>query len=62
MEHTSGLRINWRETKEKLKIKFIKLSDDDLLIVEGKQPEMINRLQIKLGISKEEIYKIIANL
>ncbi|MBK5210275.1 MAG: general stress protein CsbD [Flavobacteriaceae bacterium] len=62
MKDSPGFGRNWRETKEKLKIKFKKLTDDDLLFVEGKQPEMINRLQVKLGISREEINKIIANL
>ena len=62
MKDSSGFSQNWRDTKEKLKIKFKKLSDDDFLYVDGKQPEMMNRLRVKLGISKEEINKIIADL
>ncbi|MFA5297513.1 MAG: general stress protein CsbD [Lutibacter sp.] len=62
MKNSSELSQHWRETKEKLKQKFKKLNDDDLLFKEGKQPEMMNRLQVKLGISREEINKIIANL
>ena len=31
-----------------------KLSDDELDIVEGRRELLINKLQIKLGISKEE--------
>jgi len=62
MKDSSAFSQNWRDTKEKLKIKFKKLSDEDFLYVDGKQPEMMNRLQVKLGISREEINKIIAEL
>ncbi|WP_372767637.1 hypothetical protein [Lutibacter sp.] len=62
MKDSSAFSQNWPGTKEKLKIKFKKISDEDFLYVDGKQPEMMNRLQVKLGISKEEINKIIAEL
>jgi uncharacterized protein YjbJ (UPF0337 family) len=38
------------------------LTDDDLLFVEGKQDELLGRLQSKLGKTKEEIRKIISEL
>ena len=44
------------------KQKFALLTDSDLLLVEGKQDEMLGRLQIKLGKSKEEIQKVISEL
>lgn len=53
---------NWKVTKGKLKQKFAMLSDDDLLLVEGKQDELIGRLQAKLGKTKEEIRKLIYDL
>lgn len=53
---------NWNEIKGKLKQKFAILTDNDLLFVEGKQDEMLGRLQIKLGRTKTEIYKIISEL
>lgn len=56
------LKGNWNETKGKLKQQFAMLTDNDLLLVEGKQDEMIGRLQIKMGKTKEEIHKIIADL
>ena len=46
---------NWNETKGKLKQQFAVLTDQDLLLVEG-------RLQVKLGKSKEELQKLIAGL
>ena len=53
---------NWNEQKGKLKQKFAVLTDNDLLYEEGKQDEMLGRLQIKLGKTKEEIHKIIEEL
>jgi uncharacterized protein YjbJ (UPF0337 family) len=38
------------------------LTDDDLLLVEGKYFELLGRLQIKLGKTKEEVQKIITEL
>lgn len=56
------LKGNWNETKGKLKQKYAILTDSDLLLAEGKQDELIGRLQVKLGKSKEEIHKIISEL
>ncbi len=60
--NTTELKGNWNEQKGKLKQKFAQLTDDDLLFAEGKKDEMMGRLQIKLGKSKEELHKIIADL
>ncbi|MDA3943060.1 MAG: CsbD family protein [Bacteroidetes bacterium] len=60
--NTTEVTGNWIETKGKLKQKFALLTDDDLLLVEGKHDEMLGRLQIKLGKTKEELQKIIADL
>lgn len=32
------------------------------LLAESKQDEMLNRLKVKLGITKEKIYKLISEL
>ena len=62
MSNLTELRGNWNETKGKLKQKFAMLTDNDLLLIEGKHEEMLGRLQIKLGKTKDEITKIIASL
>jgi len=62
MKNITELKGNWNETKGKLKQKFAMLTDNDLLLVEGKQDEMLGRLQIKLGKTKEEIVKLISAL
>ena len=56
------LKGNWNETKGKLKQKFAILKDDDLLLEEGKQDELLGRLQIKLGKTKEELQKLISEI
>lgn len=62
MSNLTELKGNWNETKGKLKQKFAMLTDNDLLLIEGKHEEMLGRLQIKLGKTKDEISKIIASL
>lgn len=62
MINLTELNGNWTETKGKLKQKFAMLTDNDLLLVEGKQDEMLGRLQAKLGKTKEEIHKLITEL
>jgi uncharacterized protein YjbJ (UPF0337 family) len=46
---------SWNEIKGKLKQTYGNLTDDDLAFAEGKDDELIGRLQKKLGKSKEEI-------
>ncbi len=60
--NTTELKGNWDEQKGKLKQKFANLTDDDLLFAEGKKEEMLGKLEIKLGKSKDELHKIISSL
>ena len=53
---------SWNEIKGKLKQKFALLTDDDLLLVAGKQDEFFGRLQSKLGKTKKEVQKLISDL
>lgn len=62
MKTLTELDGNWNETKGKLKQKFAMLTDNDLLLVEGKKDELLGRLQAKLGKSKEELNKLISEL
>lgn len=56
------LKGTWNETKGKLKQKYSELTDDDLAFTEGKEEELLGRLQKKLGKTKDEIKKEIADL
>lgn len=49
----------WNEQKGKLIQKFAIITDNDLMFAEGKKEEMLGRLQLKLGKTKEELQKII---
>ncbi|GET24915.1 CsbD family protein [Prolixibacter sp. NT017] len=49
------IKGNWNELKGKLKQKYGDLTDDDLSFVEGKEDELLGRLQKKLNKTKEEI-------
>ena len=53
---------NWNEQKGKLKQKFAVLTDNDLMFEEGKKEEMLGKLQVTLGKTKEELRKIIGSL
>jgi len=57
-----SLKGNWNETKGKLKQKYAELTDDDLEFAEGKEDELLGRLQKKLGKGKDEVRKMIADL
>ena len=60
--NTTEIRGNWNEQKGKLKQQFATLTDDDLMFAEGKKEEMLGKLQIKLGKTKEELHKLISDL
>ena len=62
MKNMTELNGNWNEIKGKLKQKFSVLMDDDILLVDGKKDELLGRLQIRLGKTKEEIRKLISVL
>ncbi len=62
MSNTTELKGNQNEIKGKIKQKFATLTDDDLTFAEGKKDEMLGRLQIKLGKTKDELHDFIASL
>ena len=61
-EVKNEMQINWTEIKDKLKKKFSNLTDEDFAFEEGKQDEILVRVQNKIGKSKEEIQTLIATL
>lgn len=56
------IKGNWNELKGKLKQKYGNLTDDDLAFAEGKEDELLGKLQKKLGRSREELIKEIKSL
>lgn len=60
--NTTKIKGNWNELKGKMKQQYADLTDDDLLYEEGKEDELYGRLQQKLGKTKDEVKKYIAEL
>jgi uncharacterized protein YjbJ (UPF0337 family) len=58
------LRItgSWNEIKGRLKQQFSILTDIDLNYIEGKEEELLGRLQSKLGKTRDEIVNIINSI
>jgi uncharacterized protein YjbJ (UPF0337 family) len=46
---------SWNEVKGRLKQKYAKLTDDDLLFQDGKEDELLGRLQQRTGEAKEKL-------
>jgi uncharacterized protein YjbJ (UPF0337 family) len=58
--NTQTLKGNWHIAKGKLKQKYANLTDNDLRYVEGKEEEMIGRIQKVTGARREEIERLLA--
>lgn len=50
-----NIKGNWNQIKGKLQQKFGDLTNDDLMFIEGKENELLGRLQNRLGKKKEEV-------
>ncbi|MFB6320473.1 CsbD family protein [Saccharicrinis sp. FJH54] len=51
------IKGNWNQVKGYLKEKYGELTNDDLVYVEGKEDQLLGRLQDRIGKSKEELIK-----
>ena len=49
------MKGSWNQVKGKLKQKYGQLTDDDLTFAEGKEDELLGRLQKRLGRTKDEL-------
>ncbi len=52
----------WNELKGKIKQAHANLTDDDLKYEDGKEDELLGRLQTKLGKGRDELVKWIKSL
>jgi uncharacterized protein YjbJ (UPF0337 family) len=65
MKHESyllNLQAPWEEVKEKLKENDHRLTDTDLQYTEGKEEELIKRLEKILGRSREQVIAYIESI
>ena len=58
MNNTKPLE-DWNDQKEMLKLKFAMLTGNELMFGEGSKDEVIEKLRVKLGMTKEEMLSII---
>lgn len=56
------IKGNWNELKGKVKKAYGDLTDDDLVREEGKDDEMLGKLQKKTGKGRDELIKWINSL
>jgi uncharacterized protein YjbJ (UPF0337 family) len=51
--NSDSLKGQWNVVKGKVKDRWGKLTDDDLLRMEGKRDQLVGRIQERYGITKE---------
>lgn len=56
------IKGKWNELKGKAKQQYSDLTDDDLLYEEGKEDELVGRIQDRLGKTREEVVDWINSL
>jgi uncharacterized protein YjbJ (UPF0337 family) len=59
MISTLEIKGDWNIAKGKLKQKWAKLTDDDLQYIEGKQEELLGRIQKRTGEAREAVEKAV---
>ncbi len=62
MINETEMTEDWNEQKGKLKQQFALLTDNDLLFEAGKKDEMLIKLQIRLGKTKEQLRLLMESL
>jgi uncharacterized protein YjbJ (UPF0337 family) len=58
-ETTLGLKGNWNVVKGKMKQAYSQLTDDDLTYTEGKEDELVGRIQKKVGATAADVRQMI---
>ena len=56
------LKGKWNELKGKAKQEYGQLTDDDLAYEEGKDDELVGRIQSRLGKTKDEVVSWLRSL
>jgi uncharacterized protein YjbJ (UPF0337 family) len=52
--NTDTIKGNWKQFKGKIKEQWGKLTDDDLVAINGQQEQLIGKLQERYGYTKEQ--------
>ncbi|QCK16816.1 CsbD family protein [Mangrovivirga cuniculi] len=56
------IKGNWNKVRGKLKEEYGELTDDELVYEEGKEEQLLGRIQEKTGKTKEEVKDFIDNI
>ena len=59
---TLRIKGNWNQMKGKIKQKYPDLTDDDLMLVNGKEDDLLGRIQRKTGKSRDEVVSYINSI
>jgi uncharacterized protein YjbJ (UPF0337 family) len=59
---TLRIKGNWNQIKNKIKQKFPDLTDDDLTFVEGRENELLGKIQRRTGRSRDEVVNYINSI
>jgi uncharacterized protein YjbJ (UPF0337 family) len=59
---TLRIKGNWNQLKGKIKQKYPILTDEDLMFVEGKEDDLLGRIQRKTGKSRDEVVNYINSI
>ena len=61
---TESFRIyrNWTRKSKKLQEKYPQLTNDDLKLEQGKENDLLERIEIRLNKNREEVIDIINNV
>jgi hypothetical protein len=57
-----NLQSSWEEVAEKIKETNIHITDEDLEYIPGKEDELLNRLEKKMSLDKENIIYLIESI
>ena len=57
-----NFEAEWPSIAEKLKNRFPKLTHIDLEYIKGREEDLLNRIQLRIGKSKNEVMTLIATL
>lgn len=57
--NTLQMKGNWNVIKGRLKQKFADLTDNDLRYEEGREDELLGRIQQRTGKTKEEVERVL---
>jgi uncharacterized protein YjbJ (UPF0337 family) len=57
--NTLEMKGNWNVIKGKLKQKWANLTDDDLEYLEGKETELVGRIQKRTGQTQQEVERAV---